>query len=163
MHDIVRKTVLRPHLKFEHLDLGLLVAGELEVIKSNDICDDERWSRLDILTDLMCAAGFYEWSAVKRLYMAILTEVEMGVRNWGHSTSRLEQQILLPFPLKRSLTKGSESKSVSNSTSSSSSSGKGKGKGIWFCSAYQKKECSHTETHSADVNGKLLLAHHICG
>ncbi len=80
MHDIVRKTVIWPHLKlgvrystvrnldFEHLDLRLLVVGELEVIKSNDICDDERWSRLDILTDLMCAAGFYEWSAVKRLH-----------------------------------------------------------------------------------------------
>ncbi len=142
MHDIVRKTIIWPHLKlgvrystvqnldFEHLDLHLLVVGELEVIKSNDICDGERWSRLDILTDLMCAAGYYEWSAVKRLYMVILTEVEMGVRKWGDSTSRLEQQIVVSFPLRRSLTKASESKSVSNSRSSSSSSGKGKGKGL---------------------------------
>ncbi len=95
-------------------------------------------------------------------YMAILIEVEMGVRKWGDSTPRLEQQIVLSFPLKRSLTKASESKSASNSRSSSSSSGKGKGIGLWFFSAYQKKECSHTETHSADLNGKLILAHHIC-
>ncbi len=85
----------------------------------------------------MCAAGFYEWSAVKRLYIAIVTvvvtEVEMGIRCWGDNTSRLEQQILMPFPLKKFVSK----------PESKVRSGGGKGSGAWFCAAYQRKECSY--------------------
>ncbi len=68
---------------------------------------------MDILKHNMCVAGLYEWSAITRLYFAIVTEVEMGIRSWYDDTSRLEQQILMPFPLKKSVSK-SESKSRSS-------------------------------------------------
>ncbi len=128
------------------------MAGELEVVTSRDISQKEANCRLNILKDIMCAAGFYEWSAVKRLYVAIVTEVEMGISCWGDDTSRLEQQILMPFPLKKSVSK----------PESKVRSGKGKVSGAWFCAAYQKKECPHKENHQVEVNGKTLLEQHIC-
>ncbi len=60
---------------FDHLDLHLLVAGEVEVVTFGEMSEKESWSRLNILKDLMCAAGFYEWSPVKGIF-----EFEMGVR-----------------------------------------------------------------------------------
>ncbi len=59
------------------------MAGELEVVTSRDISQKEANWQLNIVKDIMCAAGFYEWSAVKRLYVAIVTEEEMGIRCWG--------------------------------------------------------------------------------
>ncbi len=71
-HDQIMNTVVWPHMKlgvrysttrgldFGHLDLCLLVTGELEVVTSGEISEQESWSRLNILTDLMCVAGFYE-------------------------------------------------------------------------------------------------------
>ncbi len=47
----VRYSTVR-NIDFDKHDLWLFMAGELEVVTSRDI---------------MCAAGFYEWSAVKRL------------------------------------------------------------------------------------------------
>ncbi len=83
-HDQIMNTVVWPRMKlgvwysttrgidFGHLDLHLLVAGELKVVTTGEICERERRSRLNILKDLMCAAGFYEWSAVKRLFVLIV-------------------------------------------------------------------------------------------
>ncbi len=99
----VRYSTIR-NIDFEHLDLHLLVAGEIEVITSQNISDNERLCCLSILKDIMCAAGYYKWAA-EQLFIAILTEIEMGLRKWGDDTSRLEQQILMPFPLKRSFSK----------------------------------------------------------
>jgi hypothetical protein len=177
LHDNIRHPVMWPHLKlgvrfcttrnidFEQLDLRLLMAGELEIITSHEITDNESCCRLEVLKDLICAAGFYEWSAVKRLHIAILTEIEMCVRRCGDDTSRIEQQVLMPFPLRKAATKP-ESKSNSNSNASnvSARSGKSKGQrqGLWICSAYQQRQCSHNESHTADVSGKLIVAHHIC-
>ncbi len=70
----------------------------------------------------------------------------------GDDTSRLEQQILMPFPLKKYVSK----------PESKVRSGRGKGSRGWFCAAYQKKECPHKENHQVEVNGKTLLAQHIC-
>lgn len=183
-YDTVKTSVMWPHMKlgvrysterglgFDQLDLRLLVAGELEIISSVELSERERWARMNILKDIIYAAGFYEWAAVKRLYVAILTEVEMGIRAWGDDTSRLEQQILMPFPLKPKMSKsdgsGNVNKSFTGSNNNNSGSNMGnknkKKSGIWFCGDYQKNECSHKESHTIkNQNGKLLVAHHVCG
>ncbi len=84
---------------FDNLDLCLSVAGEIEAIKSRDISKFEQKCRLNILSDILCNAGFYEWQTVKHLFTAIRSEVEMGTRNWDDNISWLVQQILMPFPL----------------------------------------------------------------
>ncbi len=155
-HDHIKNTVVWPHMKlwvrysttrglhFDHLDLLFLVAGELELVTSGEISERERRSRLNILKDLMCAAGFYEWSAVKRLFVAVVTEIKMGVREWGEDTSRLEQKILMQFPLRKS-----NNTIVNKGKPSTGGSGAGSLKrGIRFCSDYQRKECVHKEAHS---------------
>ncbi len=92
----VRYSTVR-NIDFDQLDLRLFVAGELEVVTSRDISQMEANCRLNILTDIMCAAGFYEWSAIKRLYVAIVTEVEMGIRCWGMTHLGLNSKYLCHF------------------------------------------------------------------
>ncbi len=53
--------MLGKKVDFDNLDLRLLVAGEIEVLKSRDISDYEQKSRLNILSDILCNAGYYEW------------------------------------------------------------------------------------------------------
>ncbi len=96
--------------------------------------------------------------AVKRLFAAILSEVEMGIRNWDDNISWLEQQILMPFPLRKPLNVDEVNKKPKVETGHNKKSGER----LWFCSPFQKKECNHNETHVADVNGKQMIAHHIC-
>ncbi len=57
--------------------------------------------RTDLLRDILYNADFYEWCAVKRFYAAVLSEIEMGIRQWENGTLKLEQQILMPFPFKK--------------------------------------------------------------
>ncbi len=85
------------NIDFDQLDLELFVAGELEVVTFMDISQKEADCRLNILKDIMCAAGFYEWSAVKRLYVAIVTEVEMGIRCRGMTHLDLNSKYLCHF------------------------------------------------------------------
>ncbi len=87
------------NVDFDNLDLLLLVIGEIEVIKSRDISESEQKCRLNILSDIHCNAGFYEWQADKRLFTTIISEVEKGIRNWDDNISQLEWQILMIFPL----------------------------------------------------------------
>ncbi len=95
---------------------------------------------------------------MKRLFVAILTEIEMGVREWAEDTSRLEQQILMPFPLRKS-----NNTSVNKGKPSTGGNGAGSGKrGLWFGSSYQRKECVHKEAHSVEVKGEMLVAQHVC-
>ncbi len=113
-HDVVLKKVIWPQqrlgvrhttgkgLDFDSLDLRLLTVGEMEVISSGKISEYEKAARLNILKDILFNARFYDWAAVKGLYVAILTEVESGTKQWSNSISRLEQQVLMPFPIKRS-------------------------------------------------------------
>ncbi len=113
-HEVVLKEVIWPQqrlgvryisgkgLDFDSLDLSLLTVGELEVISSGEMSEYEKAARITILKDVLFNAGVYDWAAVKMLYVAILTEVESGTRQWGDSISRLEQQVLMPFLIKRS-------------------------------------------------------------
>ncbi len=58
-------------LDFDSLDLRLLTVGELEVVFSEEIAEYEKAAR-NILKDVLFIAGFYEWAAVKRLYIGML-------------------------------------------------------------------------------------------
>ena len=142
-------------LKFQNLDARLLCCGELEVIQSGLISLEEKEHRLKMLNDTMYNAAFFEWSAVLRLHAAILSDIERGVLDWGEDTSKLEKQILLPHPKKpvnnpnSNKVKKLEKKSETDKT--------------WFCSAYNKNECSVKEPHTQEFNGKQYPVQHICG
>ncbi len=97
---------------------------------------------------LVCVADIYDWPAVKRLFVTILIEIEMGVREWDEDTSRLEQQIPMSFTL-------SKSNINTSSTWSGLVLGVVVGKEViayGFVPVYQKK-CAHKEPHPVKENG----------
>ncbi len=70
-------------VKYKHLDSRLFIAGELNVINSKKICEDERICRLSMLHDTVFNMGFYEWPEILKLHAAILTEIESGSKTWN--------------------------------------------------------------------------------
>ena len=93
--------------------------------------------------------------------MAILTEVESGTRQWDDSISRLEQQILMPYPLKRSFQFDNVQKKTKPNVMNVSNVEK-KVEKLWYCSKFQKNECEHTDTHVSEVNNRTTVSHHVC-
>ncbi len=59
------------------------MAGEIEIMSTSDLDAGELAGRTDLLRDILYNAGFYKWSAVKHFNAAVLSEIEMGIRQWG--------------------------------------------------------------------------------
>ncbi len=76
-HDSVRTVVIWPQqwlgvrympgkkFDFVNLDLRLLVAGEIEIITSEEITEFERNSRLNLVKEIQYDPEFYEFQAMK--------------------------------------------------------------------------------------------------
>ncbi len=82
----------------------------------------------------------------------------MGIRTWDQDVSRLEQQMLMAFPFQMK----SKIDESGNGSKRNKPAFNKKSKKLWFCSAYQKGECTYSDKHMVDVNGKQMNAHHIC-
>ena len=143
-------------IQYKNLDFTLFCAGEMEILTSNEISENEKNARSQLFKDIIYNSLHYEWQAVLRLHAAILTEVENGMRCWGDETARLEQKILMPFAKK---------------TVSSVKTGKGDKptffkrpdeEKVWFCSAYNRNNCSYREPHLTKFNDKTYVVQHIC-
>ncbi len=98
--------------------------------------------------------GFYECPAILKLHAAILTEVQTGAMGWESDFSHLEQQMLMPYPLK----KGNKSEKTKAGSDKRYDEDR-----ILFCNLYQRGICSHTESpHSATFVRRPSTVHHIC-
>ena len=102
-HVLHRQKYPQAYLRFEHvsarttfekLDINLFVAGELEIISSASIKTIERKSRLELLKRLMYLSSSYEFSVIKKLYAAVLREIELGHMDWGDDFQYVENSIL---------------------------------------------------------------------
>ena len=136
-------------MSFSELDLRLLVARELNIISSKHIGETERLARTELLGDMVFNAGHYQWSAVLKLYSAILMRMENGELRWGESYHRMEQQLLMPFPLMRNQhdQKGRRSRDPDRPI---------------YCQDYQKRECGHSGDHPGRFFGEQVTLRHIC-
>ena len=152
-------------VKYKQLDFRGLIAGELNIIINNLISKQEKQARLKMLGDIVFNTGFYQWSAILKLHAAILSEIEDGVREWGDDYSRLEQQMLMPFPLNKSAIKQDKIKAgnfkikdgVAKSEDFLSSDNR-----VLYCAEFNRKKCLHSEPHSALLFGKSVTVQHIC-
>ena len=88
-------------VKYMSLDTRLFIAGELNIIRSNQIDPNDQRHRFDHLCDTLFNIGHYEWPAILKLHAAILTEINNGSAKWGDDFSRMEQQMLMPFTLNK--------------------------------------------------------------
>ena len=95
--EFLRLEHVRDPIKYEDLDLRLFVAGELNIIDTENISRSEKRGRMKILKDILFLAGCYEWKGILDFYAAIINQIEMGVKTWESSFLEERQLVLLPF------------------------------------------------------------------
>lgn len=147
----------KSEMKFKQLDMRTLMAGELNIVSNPKVCDNERKARLQLLGDAVFSSGFYQWPAVLKWYAAVLSEVECGNMEWGDDYSRLEQQMLMPFPIHKS---GKNEKRVDKVREESRPNNSEER--TLFCADYQQKNCAHSDHHNGQLFGRSAWLQHIC-
>ena len=152
----------KSELKFRNLDMRLLTAGELNICSSPAVSSRERKARLKLLGDVTFNSAYYQWQAILKFYAAVLSEVEQGNMQWGDDYARLEQQMLMPFPLVKVKVERKEAP-VYKSRDSGASFKTGGEDRVIFCADYQKKTCAQSESHMGLFYGRTIKLHHICG
>ena len=156
-------------LKFDQLDLRLFIAGELNIIcEHNGYMSPEHKGRLNLLQDIVYAAGHYQWPAVLNYYGQVIHELEAGVRQWGDPRAELRSQVLAPF-VKHSTPSAGFSSGNKGSTRSRGS-GRRDDKSparrelpsMMYCYDFNHSTCSSSSPHVANIRGKPYAVHHIC-
>ena len=74
----------------------------------------------------MFNTAYYQWPSILKLHAAVLAEIESGNMRWADEYSKLEQQMLMPFPVNRNKRNGNGDKGgLSKVASSSGTNGNG--------------------------------------
>ena len=139
-------------MSFYDLDLRLLCAGEINICASKNISDVERNARFELLSDILFNSGYYQWNAILRFYAAVLTRIQDGELKWGDSYQRMEQMLLMPFPLSRA----------------SDQKGNGSGRRTRdpdrpiYCQEFQADRCLHGGDHQGKFYGETVTLRHCC-
>ena len=89
----------KAEVKFRQLDLRLLVVGELNIACHGVVSELEKEARLKLLGDIVFYAVHYQWPALLKFHTAMLSGIEKGAAGWGYDYNRLQQHVLMPFPL----------------------------------------------------------------
>ena len=164
----------KSNTKFQQLDFRTLVAGELNICCGRDVSESERSARLKMLGDIVFNSAYYQWPAILKLHAAVLAEIESGNMRWGDEYSKLEQQMLMPFPVNRNKRNGNGDKGGLNSVASSSgTNGNGNRRAqreesshseerVVYCGDYQHRNCNNTGNHSGQFYGQNAQLQHIC-
>jgi len=142
-------------VSFENLNVNLFVAGELEIISSSSVKEQEKTARIQLLKKLMYLNSSHDFSVLRSLYAAVLREVETGRLKWGDSFQYVENSVLEKQRVKKTdawkgknVVKGKNEKIDSET--------------VWFCSLFQRNKCAHKAPHTMVVKGVMRLAQHIC-
>ncbi len=144
--------------KYNNLDNRLFIAGELNIIRAS-ISDIEKIGRLNLLCDTVFNMGHYEWQAILRLHATILSEIESGSLTWKSDFSRLEQQLLMPYTIRKA---NLDKKSSKNKAGGKSDKVFHEDK-ILYCNEFQSGTCDNeNESHNTKFFGRSATVHHIC-
>ena len=76
----------------------LFVSGELNIIDRDDISQTEWHGRLDLLKHILYLE-YYEWLGILQLYITIINQIKLGVKNWGSNSFEERALVLLPYAL----------------------------------------------------------------
>ena len=140
-------------ITYHDLDERLLTIGELNVFKSSRVSEAEKMARIELLEDILFNVPHYEWAALLRLHATILSGVEKGIYKFGDDFSKLENQILRPYPKRKSSSLRAGAPRLEDK--------QGLDK-VYFCKDFNKSSCSQGDKHSAIFNGKKYTVKHIC-
>ena len=166
-HEIVIKTLPWPHtylkyshvnnnVKFDSLDLPLLVAGELEIAKCSSATSKEKSGRADLLQSVMYSSKLFTWSNCIEFFGAVLAFIERG-GDWSDTLSiqSIQQNTLLVRKSSRSPSSGTGTPSTTGGAGDSQPR-------TWFCRPFQSGECSLPDGHEQPYRGTSITVHHIC-
>lgn len=142
-------------INFDELEFNLFVAGELEILSSAKLCEVERIGRTKLLKKIAYYTELYEWTGLKKMYANIIRQIENGLANWSKDFSEIETPILIKYVKtevknKRSIQFG-ENKKISKKEES-----------VFYCSHFQRKKCTHTNSHYGKIKGVDRFLQHIC-
>ena len=89
-------------LKFDSLTIQEFVAGTTAIVNSNEISATEKSARLQHLRQLMHLVKTFTWESVRSLYVALLEDIQYGVRHWEQpqALSELKDELLSPADLR---------------------------------------------------------------
>ena len=128
-------------IKFDDLDLRLIVSGEINIIDRHNISMVERNGRMQLLKQILYLAGYYEWRGILQYYATIIHHIEMGIKAWDLDVTEEWSLVLLPYAL-ASRTTDRQASACKRSTSSSGKSFDSPDR-PWFCRAYQKRDLTN--------------------
>ena len=148
--------------KYRQLDMRTLVAGELNIVCDCGVSMREREARLRLLSDVNFYSAHYQWSALLKFHAAVLSEVERGRMTWGDNYSRLEQQMLMPFPLGKGKTERRAEKGPGSGAKAVSGSGRNEDR-VLYCAEFQNNACHFHNDHGGQFFGQQALFQHTCG
>ena len=95
-----------------------------------------------------------------KFHAAVLSEVEKGAAGWGYDYSRLEQQMLMPFPLAKN--KGERMvERVSRPASAANGGGKPDER-VVYCGEFQNGSCTLQDNHGGKFFLQSVVFQHIC-
>ena len=132
---------------FDSLSFNLLVAGELEIILSNDISNKERDTRLKILRSLAYKHEFLSREEILKQYANFVKKVEKGKFRWGSKSSIrcFEQQLLYNISIqskkKQVITQG-------KNTSTNKDDNRKK-----YCLEFNRGQCEHDKASRRSSTG----------
>ena len=115
------------------------------------------------MSDVLFNSAYYQWQALLKFHSAVLSEIQDGNMKWGDDYHRLEQQMLMPFSLNKSkfekkFEKPGKSRDITHQSNNYSSSDDR----VVYCNEYQRKACTHRESHRGKYFGKTAQLLHIC-
>ena len=168
--DLVKRVLEWPHtylkyahgtkdLKFDALDLPLLVAGELEIACRSNASSSDKKARACLLQALMYHSKLYTWSNCLDYFGAVLNYIEQG-GTWQDFNVFAEMQNNTLLTKKSSRMPGSSggtSPSAYVPAASSAAAFR-----PWFCRDFQSGECTLSDGHDQLIRGKTVKVYHIC-
>ena len=111
---------------------------------SRGCCRNGKRARLRLLGDIV----FYS------------AQVEKGTAGWEYDYSRLEQQMLMPFPLTKQ--KGGWKVEKSSQSASGPNNGGRQEDRVVYCGDFQNDACNLQDNHGGQFFGQSVSFQHIC-
>ncbi len=154
--------------KYDDLSLAEFCAGYMSILKNCKSSHKE--ARIAHLEELMYEATTKSWKCVLNYHAACLLEIERGNLKWGDNfkLQGLQNTTLYGGPntfnnnTRSRGFSGNEFQSSSSSSPSSSSLQRNSGERVWFCSNFNRGNCTFTRDHYGQVRGENQLLKHIC-
>ena len=147
--------------EFNELSFNLLVAGEIEIINSQQISKKEIYSRLEVLKQLAYKHEVMSLRDILSQYASFVSKVEKGRFRWGskRDLAAFEQQLMYTISIDRNQ---KEQGGTSRTYDKLKGKPMGKEERKKYCLDYNKGLCKLQSPHEGSLNGVTVTKHHIC-